>query len=74
MPRRCPNCNSVNVRRSAQREESAQPLLRSPYRCRDCHTQFWALSTKVYRRAILIVAVNVVFFGLMVAFLLLVQW
>jgi hypothetical protein len=45
--------------------------LRSPYRCRDCQTRFWAISTKVYRRAILIVAVNVVFFGLMVAYLLL---
>lgn len=71
MRRRCPNCNSVNIRRSSLRDGEEQPLLRSPYRCRDCQTQFWALSTKVYRRAILIIAVNVLFFGLMFVFLLL---
>ena len=58
---------------AAQREDAEQPLLRSPYRCRDCQTKFWPLNTKVYRRAILIVAVNVVFFGSMVVFLLLVS-
>jgi transposase-like protein len=71
MRRRCPNCKSLNVRRSSQeRGDAEQPLLRSPYRCRDCETKFWALSTKVYRRMVLIIAVNVVFFGLIVYFLL----
>jgi transposase-like protein len=71
MRRRCPNCSSLNVRRSShERDDLAQPVLRSPYRCRDCQTTFWALSTKVYRRMILIIAVNVVFFAVMLAFLL----
>ena len=71
MRRSCPNCNSLNVRRSSHdRGDSTQPFFRSPYKCRDCQTKFWALSSKVYRRMILIVAVNVVFFALMAGFLL----
>ena len=71
MRRHCPNCNSLNVRRSSHDGgDPAQPFFRSPYRCRDCQTKFWALSSKVYRRMILIVAVNVVFFALMAGFLL----
>ena len=71
MRRRCPNCNSLNVRRSSHaRADPTQPFFRSPYKCRDCQAKFWALSSKVYRRMILIVAVNVVFFALMAGFLL----
>ena len=71
MRRRCPNCNSLNVRRSSQDDgDPTQPFFRSPYRCRECQTKFWALSSKVYRRMVLIIAVNVVFFALMVGFLL----
>jgi len=70
MRRQCPNCKSVNVRRSSRdAEETEQPLFRSPYRCRDCHTKFWALSTKMHRRMVLIAAVNVVFFAVMIWFI-----
>ena len=70
MHRRCPSCKSLNVRRSSQEEDGERPLFRSPYRCRDCQTKFWALSSKVYRRMALIITVNVVFFALMIGFLL----
>ena len=71
MRRRCPNCSSLNVRRSShERGDGEQPLFRSPYRCKDCHTKFWALSTKVYRRMIVIIAVNIIFFAVMIGFLL----
>jgi len=70
MKRQCPNCQSHNVRRSSRNlTDPEQPLFRSPYRCRDCHTKFWALSTKMYRRIIMIVAVNVVFFAVTIWFI-----
>ena len=70
MQRQCPNCKSTNVRRSSRDEgDPEQPLFRSPYRCRDCHTKFWALSTKMYRRILLIAAVNVLFFAVMIWFI-----
>ena len=56
-------------RSSRDLEDADEPLFRSPYRCRDCHTKFWALSTKMYRRIVLIIAINVVFFALMVWFI-----
>jgi len=61
MQRRCPNCKSVNVRRSSRgSQDAAQPFYRSPYRCRDCHTKFWAFSRKLSRRIALTVALVVV--------------
>lgn len=42
-----------------------EPLFRSPYRCRDCHTKFWAISSRVYKRAGLILALTVAVFGVM---------
>ena len=64
MRRRCPNCNSLNVRRSVRDPgETEQPFFRSPYRCRDCQTKFWVFSAKMYRRIILIAVVNVVLFA-----------
>src|SRR6188474_1928473 len=64
MRRRCPNCKSFNVRRSSHEpDDASEPLLRSPYRCRDCHTKFWAISSKVYKRAALILALTVAVFG-----------
>jgi hypothetical protein len=70
MRRQCPNCKSLNVRRSSRDpEDTEEPLFRSPYRCRDCHTKFWALSTKMYRRIVLIAAVNVLFFTAMIWFI-----
>ena len=53
MRRQCPNCKSLNVRRSSREEGDAeQPFYRSPYRCRDCRTKFWAFSTKIFRRIV----------------------
>ena len=65
MSRKCPNCRSLNVRRSSRgKEPSAQPLFRSPYRCRDCGEKFWVISRKVYQRVGAFVALNTVFFAL----------
>jgi hypothetical protein len=64
MRRRCPNCKSLNVRRSVRDpEDSEQPWFRSPYRCRDCQTKFWVFSAKMYRRLILLAVVNVILFA-----------
>ena len=64
MQRQCPNCNSLNVRKSVREpEEIEQPFFRSPYRCRDCQTKFWVFSAKMYRRIVLIAVVNVVLFA-----------
>ena len=74
MRRRCPNCDSLDVRRSSHaRSDGEQPLFRSPYRCKACHTKFWALSTKVYRRMVLIIGVNIAFFAVIIGFLLTVR-
>jgi TPR repeat protein len=45
---KCPACGSLNVRRSTihREERSANPRLRSPYRCRDCGERFWVLSKR----------------------------
>jgi transposase-like protein len=74
MPKKCPNCRSPNVRRSTRgKDGSAQPLFRSPYRCRDCGEKFWVVSQRVCRRVGAAVAVNVMFFaviaGLVVMFI-----
>jgi len=73
MPKSCPNCQSLNVRRSMRdKDGAAQPLFRSPYRCRDCGEKFWIVSQRVYRRIGAAIAVNAVFFaviaGLVVLF------
>ena len=72
MRRRCPNCKSYNVRRSSRESgaEHTEPIFRSPFRCRDCQTKFWALGTKVYRRIVLGVAVSVTLFALILGFIL----
>jgi transposase-like protein len=65
MSRKCPNCRSLNVRRSSHgKDASAQPLFRSPYRCRECGEKFWVISRKIYRRVGAFVALNTVFFAL----------
>lgn len=59
--RQCPNCKGVNIRRIARDPMGPeQPLIRSEYRCRDCHTNFKALSTSTHRRIIVFAAVLVV--------------
>jgi transposase-like protein len=69
--RQCPKCKSLNVRRaSLEHGASRLPLFRSPYRCRDCQTKFWALSTRAYQNIILVVVLNAVFLALMIAFML----
>ena len=64
MQRRCPECKSSNVRRTYREPEdlATQPHFRSPYRCRDCRTKFWAMGTTVYRRIVVAVALNLAFF------------
>jgi transposase-like protein len=73
MRRRCPTCKSLNVRRTARDREALgrEPVWRSPYRCRDCGTKFWALGTKMYRRIVLGVIVNVALFAVIVGVILL---
>jgi hypothetical protein len=53
MARKCPNCNSLNVRRSSVRDEHgfSPRLFRSPYRCRECGQKFWVIGRRIYRRA-----------------------
>lgn len=71
MRRQCPNCKSFNVRRSSRESiDSDQPFFRSPYRCRDCHAKFWALST-AHRNIVVMFGLNVVFLALLAWFLLL---
>lgn len=74
MPRRCPNCSSLNVRRSTRGVDGvAQPLFRSPYRCRDCGEKFWVVARRVYRRIVAAVALNVAFFAMIGVIVLLVD-
>jgi hypothetical protein len=43
--KRCPACQSTNVRRSGCcSEEKLTHALQSPYRCNDCNARFWLLS------------------------------
>lgn len=45
--RRCPACNSSNVRRSSIRgSESGAHAFRSPYRCERCNHRFWVVSRR----------------------------
>ena len=50
MPKACPSCKSINIRRSVVRasESTRRRLYLSPYRCRDCRTRFWVLGKKGY--------------------------
>ena len=50
MNRSCPNCRAANVRRSSTpaAEVTWRNQLFSRYRCRECQTQFWAISRKTY--------------------------
>ena len=65
MPRKCPNCKSLDVRRSTRdKDDLAQLLFRSPYRCRDCGEKFWVISRRIYRRVGAAIAMNLTFFAL----------
>jgi TPR repeat protein len=65
MLRRCPRCNSFNVRRSSLRPGDAPngPLLHSPYRCRDCGERFWLVTSRLvslgYTVAIVVVSAGI---------------
>jgi transposase-like protein len=73
MPRKCSNCESSNVRRSTRDKDGlAQPLFRSPYRCRDCGEKFWVVGRRIYRRVGAAIAVNVVFVALIAGLVVLV--
>ena len=54
MQRRCPNCGSFSVRRSRTEEDDddARRSFQARYRCRSCHSLFWAVSTEGFRLAI----------------------
>jgi len=56
MQRKCPQCGSLHVRRSSVRasELTAQRILLSPYRCRDCRERFWVVSRNAYYLATLV--------------------
>lgn len=64
LSRTCPSCKSLNARRSKARtaEITLRHLFLSPYRCRDCRAQFWALSRHTYHIAGLLVGVVAVMF------------
>lgn len=66
--KQCPNCKSLNVRRSALHndDDPSKTMLRSPYRCRDCRERFWVISRRTYIRATVVVAINLAF-GLLIA-------
>lgn len=48
--RKCPTCHGGNVRRSSPpvSEVTRRNEVLSPYRCRDCLTQFWVISRKAH--------------------------
>jgi hypothetical protein len=50
MIRKCPSCHGRNVRRSSTpaTEVTWRNEVLSPYRCRDCLTQFWVISRRTY--------------------------
>ena len=54
MQRRCPNCGSFSVRRSRTEEDGddARRSFQARYRCRNCRSLFWAVSTEGFRLAI----------------------
>jgi hypothetical protein len=56
MQRKCPECGSLEVRRSAVRvaEIALRHVFLSPYRCRDCRALFWVVSRRVYQLAALV--------------------
>jgi hypothetical protein len=48
MARHCPNCGSVDIRRSGSGDAEAKVHpFRSPYRCLRCRERFWVLSRRV---------------------------
>jgi hypothetical protein len=54
MQRRCPNCGSFSVRRSRTEkdDDDARRSFQARYRCRNCRSLFWAVSTEGFRLAI----------------------
>ena len=54
MQRRCPNCGSFSVRRSRTEEDDngARRLFQARYRCRNCRSLFWAVTTTGFRLAV----------------------
>ena len=54
MPKKCPECGSLAVRRSsfAGPEEQQDHILLSPYRCQDCNARFWVIGRKARRMMI----------------------
>ena len=57
-------------RSSREPEDSNQPFYRSPYRCRDCRTKFWAFSGKLYRRIVVAGVVVSIVLVLMLALII----
>jgi len=56
MERKCPQCGSLDVRRSSVRasEMTAQHIFHSPYRCRDCRERFWVVSRNTHYLVIIV--------------------
>jgi len=65
MSRKCPECRSFNVRRSSVGEFglSKLPLLRSPYRCRDCGHMFLVIARRAYVNLGIALGANVAVFA-----------
>ena len=61
MDRFCPNCHGANVRRPSTpaADFTWRNHVLSRYQCRECLTQFWAVSQKTYVLAAAIVGVIV---------------
>jgi len=63
MLKRCPYCDSLNVRRSVIRRTDAPThhFMQSPYRCRDCRKRFWIVTSRTtYLAAFVVVSIILV--------------
>jgi TPR repeat protein len=54
MQRSCPSCGSFSVRRSRTHDDDdgGRRYFQARYRCRNCSSRFWAVSTRGFRLAI----------------------
>jgi hypothetical protein len=76
MFRKCPSCDSDNVRRSSTPASDVtwRNHVLSRYRCRDCKLQFWVISRKAYvAGAALLAAIAVAIFAVFLLDLILNQ-
>ena len=66
MPKKCPQCGSLAVRRSAFAgpEDQQDHILLSPYRCQNCNSRFWVIGRRARR----------IMIAILVLIILLIAW